>query len=274
LAVLAVLCFSTAPILVIWADPLSAYEKTFWRLVVATLAVWMLALTQRQPLRYGRRDRRKFLLFGLVAAIHFLSYIASFNFTTIAHVLTVLYAAPVFVTLFSALILKESIPRRSYIGIAIVIVGVGVQAGLEPVLSPRMLLGDGLALVAAITYALYSVIGRSQRERYPLLPYALAVYGAAALWLVPAGVATFTLSGYGLRQILALIGLGLIPLALGHTLYNGALRRTHATYVNLITSQEVTGGILLGVLLLGQMPTSNSVIGAAITLVGVALVLF
>lgn len=60
--------------------------------------------------------------------------------------------------------------------------------------------------------ALYSVIGRSQRERYSsLLPYALVVYGAAPLWLVPAGVATFNFSGYGPHQTLALIGLGLIP---------------------------------------------------------------
>jgi drug/metabolite transporter (DMT)-like permease len=273
LALLAVLCFSTAPILIIWANPLTPYEKAFGRLVIATLAMWILALAQRQPLRYGRRDWGKFLLFGLVAAIHFLSYIASFNFTTIAHVLTVLYTAPVFVTLFSALLLKETIPRRKYLGVAVVIVGVGVQAGLEPMLTPRMLIGDGLALLTAITYALYSVIGRSQRERYALMPYALAVFGAAALWLVPAGLLTFTPASYGPRQILALVGLGLIPLAAGHTLYNAALRRTHATYVNLVTSQEVTGSILLGVLLLGQMPTVNAVIGAAITLAGVALLM-
>ncbi len=56
LALLAVLCFSTAPILVIGADPLSPYEKAFWRLVVATLVVWMLALAQCQRGRvYSQR---------------------------------------------------------------------------------------------------------------------------------------------------------------------------------------------------------------------------
>ncbi|MCX7853797.1 MAG: EamA family transporter, partial [Caldilineales bacterium] len=70
-----------------------------------------------------------------------------------------------------------------------------------------------------------------------------------------------------------LIGLGLIPLGLGHTLYNAALRRTHATYVNVIATQEVTGGILLGILLLGEIPGLNEVIGAAVTLLGVLLVI-
>lgn len=273
LAALATLCFSTAAVLVIWADPLSPYEKAFWRLVVATLAVWALARVQRQPLRFSRQDVGRFLLFGLVTATHFLTFIAAFSFTTIAHALTVTYTAPVFATLFSVLFLKESIPRRKYVGIGVVILGIGVQVGLEPVLTPRMLIGDGLALVAAIAYGLYSVMGRSQRERYPLLPYAFAVYGMAAVWLTPAGSMALTPSGYGLRQILALIGLGVVPLALGHTLYNAAVRRTHATYVNLISSQEVTGGVILGMLLLGQLPTVNSVIGALITLAGVALVL-
>ena len=273
LALLAVLCFSTAPVLVILADPVSPYEKTAWRMIVATLAVWILTRAQRQPLRYKRQDIGKLLLFGLITALHFLTFISAFNFTTIAHVVTVTYTAPVFVTLFSAIFLKEHIPRRKYLGIAVVILGVGILAGFEPSLTPRMLIGDGLALGAAIFFGLYSVMGRSQRETYPLLAYALAVYGVAALWMLPVGLVTFTPASYGLRQILALVAFGVLPLAVGHTLYNAAIRRIHATYVTLITSQEVTGGVILGLIFLGQVPTINSVIGAVVTLVGIALVL-
>jgi drug/metabolite transporter (DMT)-like permease len=56
-------------------------------------------------------------------------------------------------------------------------------------------------------------------------------------------------------------------------MYNAALRRTHATTVNLIATQEVTGGVLLGMLLLNQVPQPNEIVGAAITLVGIAIVL-
>jgi len=40
-----------------------------------------------------------------------------------------------------------------------------------------------------------------------------------------------------------------------------------------MTTLEVTGGIILGSLLLGEVPSFNSVLGAAITLTGVAMVL-
>jgi drug/metabolite transporter (DMT)-like permease len=273
LAVVAVLCFSTSPVFLIWADPLSPYEKTAWRMSIAALMLFVFMLAQRRLPHYNRPDGIKFLLFGLVTAVHFLSYIASLSFTSIAHSLTVTYTSPVFVTLFSAWFLKEPVARRKYIGIAVVIAGTAILAGFEPALTPRMLIGDGLALVSAIAFGFYSVMGRSQRTAYPLLTYAFAIYGVAAVWLIPAAAMTFTPAGYGLRQILSLVGVAAIPLAAGHTLYNAALRRTHATYVNLIATQEVTGGVVLGILLLGQMPTLNSVVGAAVTLLGIALVL-
>jgi drug/metabolite transporter (DMT)-like permease len=64
----------------------------------------------------------------------------------------------------------------------------------------------------------------------------------------------------------------LLPLALGHTLYNAALRLTNATLVNLVATQEVTGGIILGILLLNEWPSLQSIIGVLITLLGIVLV--
>ncbi len=136
-----------------------------------------------------------------------------------------------------------------------------------------MVLGDLLALGSAITFGLYSVAGRSQRERYGLFTYAGTVYALAALWTLPAVVLAPTPAGYQVRSLLAVLAAGLIPMAAGHTMYNAALRRTHATTVNLIATQEVTGGVLLGVLVFGQSPQPNEVIGAAIALAGIAVVL-
>ena len=48
-----------------------------------------------------------------------------------------------------------------------------------------MFWGDLLAL-GAICFGLYSVAGRSQRNRYSLFAYAGSVYALAALWLLPA----------------------------------------------------------------------------------------
>ncbi|NUQ38886.1 MAG: DMT family transporter [Caldilineales bacterium] len=269
---LAVLFFSTSPVFVRWAGSLSSYEIAFWRLLTATVALALAMRVAGQPWPITRGQGRKFTLFGLITALHFLFYIASLNFTTIAHSLAIVYTAPIFVTLFSALFLHESIAARKWAGILVAVVGVGILAGFQPQFDTRMLIGDLLALGSAITFGLYSVAGRSQRHRFPLFTYATLIYGAAALWAAIPAALHFTPGGYTPRALLSVLGLGLLPLGLGHTLYNAALRRTHATYVNVIATQEVTGGILLGVLLLGEMPGPNEIAGALVTLLGIFLV--
>jgi drug/metabolite transporter (DMT)-like permease len=271
-AAFAVLFFSTAPVLIRWGKPLSPYVIAWGRVLVGAVAVYCLAVLQGNRPRFQRTDWPKFFLYGLVTALHFLCYIASLSLTTIAHSLTLTYTSPVFVTLGSWLFLKEPVGRRKYLGVAVSVLGVAILAGFEPQLTRQMVIGDLLALGSALCFGFYSIAGRSQRGNYPLLTYAFGLYGLAAFWLTPVALVTFTSPGIW-RPVWAIVALGILPLALGHTFYNAALRRTHATYVNLVATQEVTGGIILGCLLLGEVPTFNSILGAAITLMGIAMVL-
>jgi len=271
--VIAVFFFSTSPIFIRWADTISSYEITFWRLTTAALTVGVMMLIKRERWHVPRNDWRKFLVFGLITALHFLFYIASLAFTTIAHSLAIVYTAPVFVTLFSAIFLKEHIPHRKWGGILITVLGIGILAGFQPNFTKRMLFGDMLALGSAITFGLYSVAGRSQRHHYSLFTYAMTTYGAAALWAMPAAAITFTPGGYTTKTVLSILGMGIFPLGFGHTLYNAALRRVHAAYANVIATQEVTGGIILGALLLGEIPGPNEIVGVIVALLGILIVI-
>lgn len=273
LAGVAVLFFATSPVLVRWAAPASPYGIALGRLAVAALFVLTLARMKGLPVGVARSDWRLFAGFGLITALHFVFYIASLSFTTIAHSLAIVYTAPIFVTLFSGWFLRESIAPRKWIGVAIAVAGIAILVRFEPQWDSRMAFGDLLALGSAITYGLYSVAGRSQRTRYPLFTYATVVYGAAALWVLPMAALNQNLVNIGLPQVLAIVALGLLPLGMGHTLYNAALRRTHATSVNLVATQEVTLGILLGIIFLGEIPDASSIIGALVTLLGVVFVI-
>lgn len=273
LVALAVLFFSTSPVLTRWAaHSLSAFEITTGRMLTAGVVVLGLALLRRETLP-PPRDWLRFVGFGLIAALHFGCYIASLDYTTIAHSLAITYTAPIFVALFSSWLLNEGMDRRKWLGTVVAVAGVAVLAGFEPQFTPRMAVGDLIALGSAICFGLYSVAGRSQRHRYSLFAYAGSVYTLAGLWLLPLAWLNFSPHGYTSTAISSVLALGLLPLALGHTLYNAALRQTRATAVNLIATQEVTGGILLGILFLGEVPTPITLVGVAITLLGIVFVI-
>jgi drug/metabolite transporter (DMT)-like permease len=271
-AVAAASLFSTGAILIRWAQELSPVEITSLRMLLGGGFVAGAARAAGTRLRLPAPDLRRLLPIGLVAALHFLAFIASLSFTTVAHCLTLVYTAPLFIAAFSWVILRERLPRRVLAGMAVGLTGVAVLARFEPRLTAEMARGDLLALGAAVAFALYSLFGRRERARIPLLPYASWVYLTAGVATAPfaIGVLTRPVSGKALAAVFAL---ALLPHALGHTLYNAAVRRLHPSIPNLITTQEVTGGIVLAWLLLQETPTWNALAGAAITLAGVALVL-
>jgi drug/metabolite transporter (DMT)-like permease len=263
--------FSTGAILVRWSQDLSPAEVTSLRMLLGGLFVAAAAWCTGERVRLPAADLLRLSPIGLVAAAHFLAFIASLYFTTVAHCLTLTYTAPLFIAGFSRAILREGLPRRALLGMAVALAGVAILVGFEPRLTAGMLIGDLLAVGAAVAFALYSLLGRRERARIPLLPYASWVY-------LTAGVATAPFAtgfspareweGHG-----AVLALALFPSALGHTLYNAAVRRLHPSIPNLIAMQEVTGGILLAWLLLREPPTWNALAGAGITLLGVGLVL-
>jgi len=275
----AVFFFSTSPIFVRWSAPFNAFEIAFWRLAIAALLVAALGIITRQRLLLKRQEVPRFIFYGCVTALHFLFYVASLSFTTIAHSLALIYTSPIFVTLFSVIVLREPLPVRKYASIGVAVIGVAIMVGFEPhyttcSLHGRcMLLGDGMALLAGLCFAIYSVAGRGERDRHPLFRYTTNVYGLAALWLLPVMLLFAFQHAYPLAAVGAVVALGVFPLGLGHTLYNAAVRRVHATYANLIATQEVTGGIVLGIFLLHEVPSTAAVIGVVVTLIGIVGVL-
>jgi drug/metabolite transporter (DMT)-like permease len=217
---------------------------------------------------------------GLVAALHFAFYIGALYRTTIAHALVLVNLSPLLAMPLAAVFLGERFDLRRLPGVLVVIAGLAIMVGLEPGLTRAQLSGDLMALLAALAYAVYSLIGRGQRTRTNLLAYTFWVYLVAGLALLPLAqwqrvMGRVSAAGTALPglTILAVVLLALLPTAGGHTLYNAALRRADTVTVNLIATQEVTGGVLLGLLLLGEVPSARAIVGGIVALGGLGLVL-
>lgn len=271
-ASLATVFFATSPVLTLSIKAISPWGITFMRMFMGAVFVFILAKLKRIDLYLNKKDIKKFLLYGFIAAMHFLFYIWSLFYTSIAHSLSIVYTAPIFVTLFTWLFLKEPIKGYKFVGIAVVLIGIFILTGFEPQINITWLMGDFMALISAVCFGLYSVAGRRERENYPLLKYAFWLYLSASVFLFPFALKYIQLSAVK-ASASAIILLALLPTTLGHTLYNASLRYTHPTYTNLISTQEVTGGIILGYFILGQLPSINSIIGCIIMLLGLGVVL-
>ena len=98
------------------------------------------------------------------------------------------------------------------------------------------------------------------------------MYGWAAVWAFPFAVLSFDPSAYDGIRVLIIVVLGIVPLGVGHTLLNAAVRRASATVPNVITTQEVTGGMILSFLIHGETLGPNTFLGVGVAILGVVLV--
>jgi drug/metabolite transporter (DMT)-like permease len=261
------------------ADPVAI---AVWRLGLALIVVagFLFGSGQwRELRRITARQLTWAAIGGVSLALHFWAWNASIHLTTIAASVTLVSLQPAVVAVISAVLIREVPSRQQSAGIAIAIVGALIVAvpdltsGLAPA-GNRPLLGNLLALSAALTAALYYTIGRHLRMGLGLWSYVGVVYSAAFLTLL--GIALMRglhLAPQPPREILIFAGLALAPTLLGHTGMNWALKLLPAFVVNLTVLGEPVGATLLGAIIpsIREIPTATTFAGGAIILAGVII---
>ena len=271
-----------AVLAVSWSGPLvrfaaaPALAVSAWRLLIAVglIAVVLLVRGVRLP-RMARRDWLFAACAGVFLALHFWSWTASVDLTTVSSSVVLVSTQPVFVALLSGMFLGERATRRQWAGIAVAVTGAAVIAWGDFGLGLRALAGDALALAGALFVSVYYVIGRRLRQQLDLWWYIFIVYGIAAVTLVLA-IAVLPgvpLTGFAGRDWLIFAALAAGPMMLGHTAVNYALRHVRAYVANLALLGEPIGATLIAWLLpaIAEVPGPQTMVGGLLILGGIGV---
>jgi len=263
---------TSGPLMAAVAAP--ALAVALWRNVLAVVVIAPLALvTRHRELRaMTTRERRWALTSGLLLAAHFATWVPSLRFTSVASATAIVCTQPVWVALI-ARATGHVVPRRTWLGMGIAVVGVGLLTGVDFSLDPRALVGDLLALLGGIFAALYTVAGAEVRRTVSTTSYTTICYSTAAVGLL-AGclLAGVDLWGYDGRTWLQLFALTLGAQLLGHSVFNLVLRTTSPTVVSLFLLLEVPGAAVIAAVALGQVPPLAAVPAGLLLLLGLGIV--
>jgi drug/metabolite transporter (DMT)-like permease len=273
----AILAVSTSgPIVAYAAAP--ALAIAFWRNAMAVAVLTPAALLRRRSelvalARPGRRRTGLFcVLAGLALGVHFATWVPSIKLTSVGMAIALVATQPVWQGLI-AVGQGQLLPRLTWLGIGIAVLGVVLATGADVAGSGSALLGDGLALAGGLAAAVYSALGERARVTTSTLSYTAICYLICALALLVAClVGGARLGGYPGTAWLALVAITVGPQLLGHSLLNFALRRVRATTLAVLGLLEVPGAIVLGWLWLGQVPRRQAWPGLVLLVVGVGVV--
>jgi drug/metabolite transporter (DMT)-like permease len=271
-----------AVVAVSWAGPLVRFTEApalvvaAWRLVLSTALIFTVLVLRGGPVpRLAPRDWMLAATAGVFLALHFWSWIASLDLTTVSSSVVLVSTQPVFVALLSGVFLGEAATRAQWLGIGVAVAGAAVIAWGDFALGGQALLGDLLALAGAVFVSIYYVIGRRLRAQLDLWWYIGIIYGIAAAVLMAAALLApgVSVTGYGGRDWLVFAALAAGPMMLGHTLVNYALRYVRAYMANLALLGEPVGATLIAWLLpaIGEVPGPQTLAGGLLILTGIAL---
>jgi len=210
------------------------------------------------------------LLSGAFLALHFVLWISSLSYTTVASSVVLVTTSPIFVAIASHFLFHEKLSRHTILGIVICLVGAVVIGYGDWRIGSKPFLGDMLAFFGTLSVVGYLLIGRRLRQNTGLLSYSCLVYSSAALFLL---LAVFTLnyrlSGYSATTYLMFVLLALLPQILGHLSINWALGFVPATLVAIAVLGEPVGAAALAFVILNESPTFTQIGGSILILSGV-----
>ena len=267
-----VLAVSAAAIFIRLAEA-PAIAVAFWRCALGAAVLLPPAIVRKEQFPRGRT-----LFIGMVSGValgaHFGFWISSLDYTSVAASVVLVSTQPVFVAILAYLLFGERTSPLSFAGILVALAGTVIIASDDSVGSAA-LFGNALALIGAVTVAVYVLIGRSSRTGgVGVLPYSIVVYSAAALALLPVALLFgVELWGYSGETWFWLWAITLGPQLMGHTVFNWALRYVEASIVSGTILAEPVVSSLLAWVILFERPGLPTILGGAVVLFGLFMLL-
>jgi drug/metabolite transporter (DMT)-like permease len=160
----------------------------------------------------------------------------------------------------------------SFVGVCLIAFGEATAARTVSQSASSSLKGDLEAVLAALVLAFYLNYGRKVRSQMSILSIMLPIYAftaaVVAILSMPTGN-TVSLFPFLPATILPLIGLGLLPTAIAHTLYFSSLSNFKSFETATMALLEPIGATILGIAVFQEIPALVFALGAVLVLSGI-----
>lgn len=257
------------------ATGLSSMQSVAVRSLVAAVLyfVWLL-LTDRSALRIRPRDCFYFVGTGIFSLVFFnWCYFNTIKLSSMSVAAVLLYTAPAFVMVMSALFFREPITRRKLAALAVTFLGCMLVTGLLPlggadVTGKTILFGLG----SGFGYALYTIFGKFALAKYSSSTVTFYTFLFAALGSLPlSGLLSTPQVLLDWRVLAGGLGIGVFCCILPYLFYTEGLRYAQAGKAAILATAEPFVASLLGILVFHEAVTFYKLLGMAAILGAIIL---
>lgn len=246
-------------------------EVVLLRMGFAALILgFYMAVKDRRLFRFRLRDLWCLAGAGLSCLVMFGCYFTAMTYTTLAVAGVLLYTAPGFVVLFSAMLFRERITVQKIFALILLFGGClccgGVVGSSQTLTAQGLLFGIG----SGVAYSLYTVFSRYSTLRgysaFSITFYAMLFGSIGALFLVDLPVLgakmTAPVWGFG-------IGIGFFCCVLPYLLYTAGMQKIENGEAAMLATSEPLVAALFSVVWFGEAMTVYTVLGVMLMVMGI-----
>ncbi|MFD2827672.1 DMT family transporter [Leeuwenhoekiella polynyae] len=239
-----------------------------WRALLAVVFLMLFLKWKKISFRIAKEDRKQVFLGGILMGIHWVAYFKALQLSNVAIGMLTIFTYPALTSILEPLLLRLPFQKiHLFLGLLVL----GGIALLIPDLDFENEYTQAVAygLGSALAYALRNILMKKQVANYHgslLMLYQALIIGVL---LIPFSFQT-TIEALQ-ENLIWILALALFTTALGHTLFLLTFRYFSITTASIISSVQPVYGILLGVLLLGEVPKLLTIIGGLLIISAVVI---
>lgn len=247
---------------------LTAAIRLLWTVLLLSPVTLGSRAFRQELMAINKKEALLSCLSGLFLAVHFVIWFESLRYTSVAISTTICCTEVVWVTLGFCFLLKGSISKKALLAISVTMLG-NVLIAWADLGTASGLVGDLMALAAALLLAAYTIIGRVVRMNVSTTVYTYICYSACAIALVITCLAQgLDFAGYGFSPFVAGLLLAVFSTIMGHSVFNWCLKFYSPSFVSAAKLCIPITSAVFAFLAFSEIPTLLQVIGCFVILGG------
>lgn len=278
--IIGVILLGTGPMFVKYVHA-NGILVAFYRLFFASFMLSLMVLQhnlqhkkKEQTFSIGKTGIFWAVLGGVVFAINISLWCSALNYTTASAVTLLDNTAPVWVGLFSWIVLKEQKSWRYWLGLFIAISGAAMMIGWDILYSASsQTTGNLLGIASGISYAVYIFVTQQARLRMSTLRYSwiVSISGTVILFLA-ALLMNLLNQPLPTNSLLMIFLMAMSSQVIAWLLVNQALGDLPAAGASVALVGQPIVTTLLGIFILKEIPSPLQFVGILICLLGILVV--
>lgn len=242
--------------------PLSALDITVLRCVIAAVVLALIVKLSKQKIALeAARDYLVAIGLGVIVSLHWVTYFASMQLSSVAIGMIAFFTYPVMTVLVEPLVTKSKLQLADVVSGVLVLIGV-ILLIPEANLGNDVTLGIVVGVISAALFTTRNLLHKRYFSQYSGQQAMLYQTAVAVVFLAPwlsVEVSTIESNIWWL-----IILLGTIFTAAPHALFTSALRLLSAKTVGLVSCLQPFYGAVLALLLLGEDLDIKTIIGGTL----------